>query len=171
LDCDDKNFTLENIKPASCLKEMPFYLNLSEFSTEQINFILQDIPACQPLSTKQMQGFLTGFIDLIFEYQGRYYVLDYKSNALTDYQPESLLQSMHEHNYGLQYWIYSVVLHQYLQQRLANYQFSEHFGGVRYLFVRGMQEQQAMSGVFSVLPDEQLMTELADVFGEAGLGS
>lgn len=167
LDCDDKNFTLENIKPASCLKEMPFYLKLAEFSTEQINFILQDIPACQPLSTKQMQGFLTGFIDLIFEYQGRYYVLDYKSNALTDYQPESLLQSMHEHNYGLQYWIYSVVLHQYLQQRLADYQFAEHFGGVRYLFLRGMQEQQAMSGVFSVLPDEQLVVELADVFAEA----
>jgi exodeoxyribonuclease V beta subunit len=165
LDYHDKNFTLENINPVNCLKEMPFYLKLTEFSTEQINFILQDTAAYQSLSVKQMQGFLTGFIDLIVEYQGRYYVLDYKSNALTDYQPETLLQAMREHNYGLQYWIYSVVLHQYLQQRLVNYQFAEHFGGVRYLFMRGMQAQQAMSGVFSVLPDEELLIQLADVFG------
>jgi exodeoxyribonuclease V beta subunit len=143
---------------------MPFYLSLADFSTENVNQILADEPTFQQLSAKQMQGYLTGFIDLICEYQGRYYVMDYKSNALSDYKEDSLIAAMREHNYGLQYWIYSVVLHLYLQKRLENYQFSEHFGGVRYLFVRGMQADVAMSGVFSTLPDEQILEELTTVF-------
>ncbi|RLA25412.1 MAG: exodeoxyribonuclease V subunit beta, partial [Gammaproteobacteria bacterium] len=166
LSAEDNNFYLANIDEQSCLKEMPFYLSLAEFATQEINYILQDSPAFQPLSDKQMQGYLTGFIDLIFVYQGRYYVLDYKSNALSDYQPETLTQAMREHNYGLQYWLYSVVLHQYLQQRLPDYQFDEHFGGVRYLFVRGMQADQAMSGVFSDMPDEQRINELVMLFSD-----
>ncbi|NOQ13080.1 MAG: exodeoxyribonuclease V subunit beta [Methyloprofundus sp.] len=165
LDPDDTEFYLANLDEHSCLKEMPFYLRLSDFATEEINFILQECAAFQSLSDKQMQGYLTGFIDLIFVYQQRYYVLDYKSNALSDYQPESLTQAMREHNYGLQYWLYSVVLHQYLQKRLPDYQFAEHFGGVRYLFVRGMQTEQPMSGVYSDMPDEQRVNELAEVFG------
>lgn len=161
---NDPDFYLANIAEHACIKEMPFYLCLTEFSTENINLILQDCPAFQPLSDKQMQGFLTGFIDLIFAYKNRYYILDYKTNALSDYQPKSLTQAMREHNYGLQYWLYSVVLHQYLQQRLPSYQFTEHFGGVRYLFVRGMQENQAMSGVYSDMPDEQRINELVALF-------
>ena len=165
LSTDDTDFCLAKLDESSCLKEMPFYLSLSDFATEEINFILQECPAFQPLSDKQMQGYLTGFIDLIFVYQDRYYVLDYKSNALSDYQPESLTQAMREHNYGLQYWLYSVVLHQYLQKRLPDYQFAEHFGGVRYLFVRGMKTEKAMSGVYSDMPDERRINELAEVFG------
>ncbi len=161
---DDPEFCLANLDEQACLKEMPFYLSLSSFATEEINFILQDCPAFQSLSDKQMQGYLTGFVDLIFCYKDRYYVLDYKSNALNDYQPESLTQAMREHNYGLQYWLYSVVLHQYLQKRLPDYQFDQHFGGIRYLFVRGMQEEQAMSGVYSGMPDEQRINELAELF-------
>ncbi len=161
---DDAHFYLANINEQDCLKEMPFYLSLDDFSTEKINYILEGSPAFQPLSDKQMQGYLTGFIDLIFVYKKRYYVLDYKSNALSDYQPENLTQAMREHNYGLQYWLYSLVLHQYLQKRLPNYQFAEHFGGVRYLFVRGMQAEQSMSGVYSDMPDEQRINELVALF-------
>lgn len=162
----DANFYLANIKESACLKEMPFYLKLDDFSTENVNHLLQDEPTFQRLSAKQMQGYLTGFIDLICEYQGRYFVMDYKSNTLVDYQQDSLIEAMREHNYGLQYWIYSVVLHLYLQQRLENYQFAEHFGGVRYLFVRGMQSDMAMSGVFSAMPDERMLEELSAVFSE-----
>jgi len=166
LNADDDDFYLANLKESACLKEMPFYLKLTDFSTENVNFLLQDEPTVQALSFKQMQGYLTGFIDLICEYKGRYFVMDYKSNALTDYKEDSLLEAMREHNYGLQYWIYSVVLHCYLKKRLENYQFSEHFGGVRYLFVRGMQKDTPMSGVFSALPDEQILEELSEVFSD-----
>ncbi len=161
---NDSGFYLANIDEKSCLKEMPFYLSLADFAAEEINDILQGSPAFQSLSSKQMQGYLTGFIDLILVYQDRYYVLDYKSNALSDYLPETLTQAMREHNYGLQYWLYSVVLHQYLQKRLPAYQFAEHFGGVRYLFVRGMRVEQAMSGVFSDTPDEERVNALAELF-------
>ncbi len=160
---NDPDFCLANIEERYCLKEMPFYLSLCDFATADINHLLQDSRAFQPLSAKQMQGYLTGFIDLICVYQGRYYVLDYKSNALSDYQQASLTQAMREHNYGLQYWLYSVVLHLYLQNRLPDYQFAEHFGGVRYLFVRGMQAETAMSGVYSDLPDEQTLNALVDL--------
>jgi len=162
----DADFYLANIQESACLKEMPFYLSLTDFSTQIINGLLAEEPTYQTLSAKQMQGYLTGFIDLICEYDGRYYVMDYKSNALADYTETSLIAAMREHNYGLQYWLYSVVLHLYLQQRLEDYQFSEHFGGVRYLFLRGMKKDVAMSGVFSVLPDEQILDELSAVFSE-----
>jgi len=161
---EDNNFCLANLDERCCLKELPFYLRVTELDTQQINFILQESPTFQSLSSKQMQGFLTGFIDLIFAYQGRYYVLDYKSNALNNYQIPSLITAMREHNYGLQYWIYSVVLHRYLQNRLTHYNYAEHFGGVHYLFLRGMQTDVAMSGVFSELPDEAILNELAECF-------
>jgi exodeoxyribonuclease V beta subunit len=108
---------------------------------------------------------LTGFIDLICEYQGRYYVMDYKTNGLESYQPDNLTNAMREHNYGLQYWLYSVVLDMYLQSRLPNYSYEEHFGGVRYLFVRGMQADVAMSGVYVDKPDLEKLKALVKVFG------
>jgi len=169
LSFEDEEFYLANLEPSACLKEMPFYLNLKNLNSEHINQILLGQPCYQRLSTKQMQGYLTGFIDLICEYQGRYYVLDYKSNALDDYSQSSLVTAMREHNYGLQYWLYSVVLHLYLQRRLEDYQFAEHFGGVRYLFVRGMQNDIPMSGVFSDRPDEQLIEDLVGIFTETGI--
>ncbi len=139
----DPAFCLMNLAEARCLKEMPFYLSMQAMDAGQINRILQDTPAFQALTAKQMCGYLTGFIDLICEYDGRYYVMDYKTNGLPDYEQETLTHAMREHNYGLQYWIYTVVLHRYLQARLPDYDYETHFGGVRYLFVRGMRPELA----------------------------
>jgi exodeoxyribonuclease V beta subunit len=75
-----------------------------------------------------------------------------------------MLAAMREHNYGLQYWLYCVVLDAYLRQRLPGYHYSEHFGGVKYLFVRGMRGGVAGNGVFADLPDEGYLRELAGVF-------
>ncbi len=160
----DAGFCLANIESKACLKEMPFYLSLAAISTRQVNQLLQDSAAFQPLSAKQMQGYLTGFIDLVCEYQGRYYVMDYKTNSLADYRADSLTDAMREHNYGLQYWIYTLVLHHYLQQRLPDYDYQRHFGGVRYLFVRGMQ-QRPLSGVYQYCPEWDKLHALAELFG------
>ncbi|NOU21574.1 MAG: exodeoxyribonuclease V subunit beta, partial [Methyloglobulus sp.] len=167
LSLTDTKFCLMNLPDSACLKEMPFYLSLPSFNTQKINDILSDKPTFQPLSHKQMSGFLTGFIDLICEYDGRYYVMDYKTNSLPDYHTDTLTHAMREHNYGLQYWIYSVVLHRYLQNRLADYNFAQHFGGVRYLFVRGMKPDIAMSGVFQDSPDLTAIEALAALFKES----
>ncbi|ASF46744.1 exodeoxyribonuclease V subunit beta [Methylovulum psychrotolerans] len=160
----DPNFCLKNLDDAHCLKEMPFYLAMQSMDASQINRILQDSPAYQPLSSKQMCGFLTGFIDLICAYQGRFYVMDYKTNSLPDYAPDTLTHAMREHNYGLQYWLYTVVLHRYLQIRLPDYDYERHFGGVCYLFVRGMQPEQPMSGVYWDRPDRGRVEDLARLF-------
>jgi exodeoxyribonuclease V beta subunit len=146
------------------VKEMPFYLAVRSLNINHINVLLRNCPAYQPLTEKMLTGYLTGFIDLICHYQGRYYVLDYKTNALDDYQARTLTVAMREHNYGLQYWLYSVVLHLYLQSRLADYRYEQNFGGVRYLFVRGMQAQVPMSGVYADKPDFDTLSALVALF-------
>lgn len=164
LSTTDPNFCLSVLADNLCLKEMPFYLSMPVFNTRALNGILQSQPTFQSLSHKQMNGFLTGYIDLICEYGGRFYVMDYKSNTLADYENEALIQAMREHNYGLQYWLYSVVLHRYLQQRLPGYRFNDHFGGVRYLFVRGMKPDIPMGGVYESRPDLATIEQLSALF-------
>ncbi|NOR68864.1 MAG: exodeoxyribonuclease V subunit beta [Methylomarinum sp.] len=157
-------FSLKQLKDQQCLKEMPFYLSMKTMDVSQINHILQDCPTYQPLSEKIMCGYLTGFIDLICEHNGQYYVMDYKSNGLESYEQDDLIKSMREHNYGLQYWIYTLVLHQYLKTRLPNYSYQQHFGGVMYLFVRGMDEKLENSGVYQTKPELEKIDQLADLF-------
>ncbi|MGZ5029532.1 MAG: UvrD-helicase domain-containing protein [Methylobacter sp.] len=169
LSATNVDFCLMNLTEQQCLKEMPFYLSMQAMDVAQINQILQDTPAFQPLTAKQMCGYLTGFIDLVCAFpdsrENRYYVMDYKTNYLPDYSQDSLTHAMREHNYGLQYWIYTVVLHRYLQTRLPEYNYESHFGGVRYLFVRGMRPDQPMSGVYQGRPDLERVEALAALFG------
>ena len=162
----DQDFCLKNLEPNKFIKEMPFYLAMQTMDANQINVILQDTAVYQSLDSKVMCGYLTGFIDLICEHKGLYYLLDYKTTSLPDYQPEQLAQAMYAHNYGLQYWLYTVVLHRYLQQRLPDYNYESHFGGVRYLFVRGMRPEVAMSGVYQDRPDVTKVKALADLFAD-----
>ena len=164
LSLEDPGFCLANLPAQQWIKEMPFFYAFNEINSGDINAILADSPDFKPLSGRAMQGFLTGFIDLICSYQGKFYVMDYKTNSLENYEQSTLTEAMRDHNYGLQYWLYSLVLHQYLQQRLPDYSYQQHFGGVRYLFVRGMQPEQPASGVYSSLPDLATLERLTDFF-------
>ena len=99
-----------------------------------------------------MDGFIRGFIDLVFEYQGRWYVLDYKSNILGnaygDYSNEKINECVKDHRYDLQYGLYTLALHRHLRQRLPGYSYDQHFGGALLAFLRGMQGVDApQSGV------------------------
>lgn len=76
---------------------------------------------------------LKGFIDLCFEHNGKFYLIDWKTNALENYSPESVEKAMIEHDYLLQGKIYATALTRYLE--LYGRSFS--FGGVFFLFVRG----------------------------------
>lgn len=88
------------------------------------------------------RGFLKGFIDLVFAHRGRYYLIDWKSNRLgaapADYHRSRLDRVMHEHLYDLQYHLYTLALHLYLRRRVAGYDYDRDFGGVCYVFVRGV---------------------------------
>jgi exodeoxyribonuclease V beta subunit len=67
--------------------------------------------------------------------------------------------------YLLQYYLYTVALHRYLSLRLPNYDYAQHFGGVFYLFVRGMRPDWGQMGVFYDMPSQDLILALSDVFG------
>ncbi len=165
----EDSFCLAMLSDAACLKEMGFYFHLSLLATDRINALLADEPTVAPLSHKVMRGYLTGFIDLICEYGGKYYIFDYKTNflgeSMDDYRPENLVAAMQSHNYGLQYWIYTLVLHRHLQNLLPDYRYADHFGGVRYLFVRGMSPHRPGNGVYSTLPDYGTLLELDVAIG------
>ena len=112
---------------------------------------------------------MKGFIDLIFESDGRYYIVDYKSNDLgsppNDYDEQSMQQAMADHHYYLQYLIYCLALHRYLRQRLVDYTWEKNSGGVLYLFLRGMRPQSAASGVFFHQPDTAFIQALDALMG------
>jgi exodeoxyribonuclease V beta subunit len=121
------------------------------------------------LGFNPLAGYLKGFVDLIFEHAGRWYVVDYKSNHLGStpqhYEPQRLALVMAEHHYFLQYHLYVVALHRYLSVRLPDYDYDRHFGGVYYLFLRGMSPAHRRgSGIFSDRPSRALIEALSAVF-------
>ena len=112
-----------------------------------------------------LRGFLGGFIDLIFVHEGRWYVVDYKSNKLgttyADYAADRLPDHMVHSQYVLQYHLYSLALHRYLRWRLTDYDYEASFGGVYYLFLRGMRPDLGpQCGVFADRPSKELMDRL-----------
>lgn len=113
-------------------------------------------------------GFLRGFIDLVFEWRGKLFVVDYKSNYLgasyAEYGPSALQRVMVEHHYYLQAMLYAVAIHRWGQTRIASYSYEEHFGGVFYLFVRGMRPARgASTGVVFLRPEQEAMERLSEV--------
>ncbi|MBW2261264.1 MAG: exodeoxyribonuclease V subunit beta [Deltaproteobacteria bacterium] len=117
------------------------------------------------LGFPDVNGFLRGFVDLVFEHEGRWYVLDYKSNHLGDmpgdYRADRLAEAMVHHHYVLQYSIYTVALHRHLGRAIEGYSYETHFGGVYYLFVRGMSPAYPPgNGVFHDRPGEDLVEAL-----------
>ena len=117
----------------------------------------------------RLAGFLKGYVDLIFEQQGRYYIVDYKTHWLgpseTDYSPDRLRGVMRADGYELQYLIYSVALHRYLGARLRNYDYERNFGGAYYLFLRGMGLGPTENGIYFERPPAQLIHAINNGLG------
>ena len=104
----------------------------------------------------KVDGFLQGFIDLVARHDGRWYVLDYKSNwlgeSLADYSPAALDAAMVHHGYHLQYLLYLTALHRMLSLRLPDYAYDRHVGGACYLFLRAMRPGLPGHGIFRDRP-------------------
>jgi exodeoxyribonuclease V beta subunit len=104
---------------------------------------------------------MTGRIDLVYLHDGRAFLLDYKSNRLADYSDASLARAVRESEYDLQYLIYTLALHRWLRFRRADHDYDMHFGGVRYLFCRGLDPSRADSpGIFAARPSRALIEAL-----------
>jgi len=118
-------------------------------------------------------GGVSGVIDLVFRHGDMFYVADYKTNRLgsrwEDYSPARLESSMLEHHYYLQYHLYALAVHRYLAQRIADYDYEARFGGVFYLFLRGMSpERGKKTGVLFARPGEAAIRALDALFGGRG---
>jgi exodeoxyribonuclease V beta subunit len=118
---------------------------------------------------RRLEGLLTGKIDLTYVAGDRWYLLDYKSNRLPDYGPEALARAMRESEYELQALLYTVALHRWLRLRGgARYDYERDFGGVRYLFCRGLAAG-AGNGVHAHRPSPALVHALDALFaGRSG---
>ncbi len=115
------------------------------------------------------RGFMTGFIDLLFQYGDFYYVVDWKSNSLDRtaeaFDAAGVRREMAAHGYFFQYLLYAVVLHKYLKQILGSaYSWEKNFGGIRYFFLRGIAAG-GKAPVFADRPPETLLDELAHTLG------
>ena len=96
--------------------------------------------------------YLRGEIDHLYQHDGRYYILDYKTNHLgnspADYTPENIREAMNDHHYWLQAALYQVALHRLLQNRLADYDPARHLGGIEYLYLRGIDPAHPANGKY-----------------------
>lgn len=115
------------------------------------------------------KGYLKGFIDLLFRHNGKYYIVDWKSNSLnlrrSSFCEEGINIEMASAGYFFQYLLYSVVLHRFLKEQLGEaYSWEENFGGVRYYFLRGIAAE-AEAPVFVDRPSEQLLDRLSIALG------
>ena len=127
-----------------------------------------------PLLPGQLNGMLKGFIDLVFEHEGRFYVLDYKSNWLgasdEAYRVETMQAAVLAHRYELQYLFYLLALHRLLKVRLPDYDYDRHVGGALYLFLRGSGAPSR--GVFAARPPRVVIEALDAAFsGQRTLGA
>ncbi|WP_055733036.1 exodeoxyribonuclease V subunit beta [Agarivorans gilvus] len=170
-------YSLQHLSAQQCLVEMEFLLPISQLEAAPLNRLIRHYDPlsrqARALDFAMVKGMLKGFIDLVFQHQGRYYVLDYKSNYLgdevEDYQQEAMREAMVAHRYDFQYQLYSLALHRWLGQRLANYDYEQHFGGVYYLFLRGMSgpqtpKQQNPFGVYFSRPEAEFIEALDGLF-------
>ncbi len=123
------------------------------------------------MQMERLRGFLGGFIDLVFQWQDRWYLLDYKTNrlgkTLADYTAERLGAAMVHHDYLLQYHLYALALDRLLRQRVSDYDYECNFGGAIYLFTRGFVPAAGGShGVYFHRPKADVIDAMSSALGE-----
>ena len=159
-------FSLSNIHSSQLLQEFEFDKMLPLFKAKTLETLSSAECEIHIGSDEQLEGILNGKVDLFFEHQGQYFIVDWKTNYLGDqfinYESAQLLQAMNDNNYHLQYLIYTLAVTLYLKQRLPRFDYETQFGGVYYLFVRGMRQDQN-TGVFYRKPTWSTVKALADL--------
>jgi len=164
--------SLSDLPWTDTLRESEFYFPMQHVKISGLGKLLaahrqQAVQLTLP-GNRALQGMMHGFIDLIFQWQGRYFVVDYKSthlgDRLDDYDQQALGNNMRDNYYDLQYLIYSLALHRYLRSRMEDYDPATHFGGVHYLYLRGMAPGKT-SGIYTANLPIQRLHELDELFG------
>jgi exodeoxyribonuclease V beta subunit len=166
-------FTLADVPNESRIAELEFSFPIDGLTTAKLAGALQEPEIALRLERLQFQavnGFMNGFIDLTFEYGGRFYFADWKSNWLGSdaraYHAAAIAAEMERNFYTLQLCLYSVALHRYLQVRKPGYDFERHFGGAFYVFLRGIDPGHPENGVYFQRLSRSLIEKLSGIFGE-----
>ncbi|MFD2166885.1 exodeoxyribonuclease V subunit beta [Thalassotalea euphylliae] len=168
---------LSSISDTKVLKEAEFYFPMRDANSQKLTAALishrrrvnpeKASKTIRLPEYKKLKGMMHGFIDLVFEMDGKYYVSDYKSTylgkSIQDYSHHAMRKNIEDNYYDLQYLLYSLALHRLLKNRLANYSPEAHFGGIFYLYLRGMNGD-GTSGVYyaDVQPEE--LNRLDNIF-------
>ncbi|MCF8216645.1 MAG: UvrD-helicase domain-containing protein [Chlorobium sp.] len=179
------SFTLGGLRPGSWSTELEFFFPLRRITFSRLSELLMRhgvIPnGADPATTLQaldftpVKGMLMGFMDMVFEAKGRYYLLDWKSNhlgnAVEAYHRDHLGKAMQDNLYRLQYLLYTVALDRFLSLRVPGYRYDTHFGGAIYVFLRGVSAERGEEyGFFRDLPSEALIRELQELLIETETG-
>lgn len=172
---NDLGLKLSDVAPENCIKEVQFDFPIKQFSVNELDTAITS--DSQPdlfgseysvsgLDFFTVRGYMKGFIDLVFKSNGKFFILDWKSNHLgssTDnYTPEKLFEVMKREHYILQSYIYLTALNKFLKLRFPQYDYDTHFGGIYYLFLRGIAPG-SQTGIYFSHPTKALSERLEKV--------
>ena len=171
------DLTLSSIDFKHRINEMEFYFPLKAITPHSLQSLFRrhgriegsgDFPArLEKLVFSPAAGFMKGYMDLVFEHQDQFYLVDWKSNYLgatiDDYRQDALHHTMQENYYILQYHLYVLALSQYLRLRNPGFRYESDFGGVFYIFIRGIDSRHNPEfGIFYDLPKPALVNALGN---------
>ncbi len=163
--------TLSRIGLDDRLTEAEFSARLPSLKPEDLRAVFADFasPVIDPaalgaLRFTPVEGFLRGFVDLFFRHEGRYYIADWKSNWLgerpSDYDAPGVEAAMRAHHYALQAHLYVLAADRFLSARLPGYDYERDFGGVFYVFLRGVERGNPERGICRMRPPLALVEKL-----------
>ncbi|QJC30581.1 exodeoxyribonuclease V subunit beta [Enterobacteriaceae endosymbiont of Neohaemonia nigricornis] len=168
------NIILKNINSKNKQTEFEFYLSIkNNISSQKFNNIIKkydNISYYLPLiNFNEFQGFIHGVIDLIFIWEDKYYIIDYKSHWLGSnvykYNIKNMKQNICYNRYDIQYQLYTVALHKYLSSKIINYNYNKYFGAIIYLYVRGINKKiDNYNGIWITKPKFELIHALEKLF-------
>ena len=157
------SFSMNQVTKDKRINELEFDFLLSPFNTAKLEALSREEHPFRIKSISELEGIMNGKIDLFFEHEGKFYILDWKSNFLGNslefYDTDYVKAAMYENNYNLQYLIYTVALTKYLKLRKPNFDYDRDFGGVIYLFLRGVRAGGA-TGIYYTKPEKQLIKDI-----------
>ena len=161
------SFTLASVLAEKIITELEFDFAVGGFNSDNIIKINNPTMAVKVRYIGTIEGIMNGKIDLFFEHEGKYYILDWKSNYLGDspfsYEPAALADAMNDNNYHLQYLIYTVAIKKYLSYMLPNFNYETQFGGVLYIFLRGVRNGYG-TGIYYAKPTLEQIKRVEDIF-------
>lgn len=164
-----KPLALAALSNSETLAETEFWLQTPELDLQRLNLLAAQFSGKennQDFSYQQLNGMLKGFIDLVFYHEGKYYVLDYKTNYLgatnQAYSQAAMQQAMIDNRYDLQGIIYQQALHYLLASRLADYSPEKYLGGCYFLFLRGIESDS--QGLLHLPVNIEVIEEMERLF-------